>query len=106
MDACDGPGGNETCATARFGAPGDFLALGVTDGIRTLGWSPHAPVYAIGGYKTAVYKKTERSILTINVVDERRLAEGVGTLSGGVAKVVAGLRATKEIVRVGFVRLL
>jgi hypothetical protein len=74
LDTLKSGGRDEACAMAGFGAPSDFLTFGVTDG-RVRHWrSPQAEV--------------------IDVIDKRRLAHGLLVLSGGVANVVAYLRAT------------
>ena len=65
---------------ALLGAPGDLLALGVTDNGVGLRGSPDTPV--------------------VEVVDEGGLAEGLGALSGRVAQVVTELGTTEAVVGV------
>lgn len=45
LDTLESPGGYETGAITRLGTPGDFLALGITNGGVCFGRGPKAKVF-------------------------------------------------------------
>ena len=81
----DGTSGDETGTTSGLGTPGDLLVFGLTNGGAGVGCGPKTPV--------------------IGEVHVTSLAQGAGTLSGGVATVVAGLGTTNTIVGISLVWL-
>lgn len=52
-----------------------------------------------------ITRRTKDESLTINMVEEGRLAKGVLALGSRVAQIVAELGATQEVIGVGLVRL-
>ena len=94
---------HDTGAVTLLRAPCDLLTLRVGDERVLLGGSPEAEVWAcdLVGVKASIW-----NFLTIKAVQEGRLAERILALRGGVAQVVAVLRATDEVrVGVDLVRL-
>ena len=85
LETSDGTSGDETGTTSGLGTPGDLLMFGLTNGGAGVGGGPKTPV--------------------IGEVHVTSLAQGAGTLSGGVATVVAGLGTTNTIVGISLVWL-
>ena len=85
LETSDGTSWDETSTTSGLGAPGDLLMFGLTNGGARVGGGPKTPV--------------------IGEVHVTSLAQRAGTLSGGVATVVAGLGTTNTIVGISLVWL-
>lgn len=104
LHAGKGASGDQARAVTLLGAPSDLLTLRVTNGGVGLHGRPQAEVCG-PQFNSITSTRNGLDKLTIKMVDDRRLAERLGTLSGGVTPVVTALAATDEVVGVGLVGL-